>query len=217
MILRAIAGLIAILLLSTGANAAIVEWNAADGGNGNLYEAVPVGSDITWEDAQAAVQARGPGWHLATITSAEENAFVESLFASDSAFFNCCKFPFPLGRISSGPWLGGMSSTLAGNDWTWVTGEAFAFADWGQTAPFGNGDRISFAEMGTGLEVAWNDNLSGNSLSPQSYIAEFSGSVVPVPAALPLFLSGIAILFPLIMRRRDAVRSAHTFPRLHTF
>lgn len=131
MILRAIAGFISILLLSTGANAAIVEWGVADGGNGNLYE-----------------------------------------------------------------------------DWTWVTGEAFAFADWGQTAPFGNGDRISFAEMGTGLEVAWNDNLSGNSLSPQSYIAEFSDSVVPVPAALPLFLSGIAILFPLITRRRDAVRSA---------
>jgi len=207
---RVIIGFICSLLLSTGTHAATVKWNEADGGNGHLYEAVLAGSDITWEDAQAAVQARGPDWHLATITSAAENAFVEGLFTSDSTFFNCCAFPFPLGRISSGPWLGGMSSTLASNDWTWVTGEAFTFADWGQTAPFGNGDRISFAEMGTGLEVAWNDNVSGHPLSPQSYIAEFSGSsAVPIPAALPLFLSGVAML-PLIGRRRTAVRNAGT-------
>ncbi|MCU7805453.1 MAG: hypothetical protein KZQ96_19860 [Candidatus Thiodiazotropha sp. (ex Lucinoma borealis)] len=100
-----------------------------------------------------------------------------------------------------------MSSTLASNDWSWVTGEAFTFANWGQTAPFGNGNRISFAEMGIGLEVAWNDNVSGHSLSPQSYIAEFSGSVVPVPAALPQFMSGIVML-PLIGRRRNAVQAA---------
>ncbi|MCU7805452.1 MAG: hypothetical protein KZQ96_19855 [Candidatus Thiodiazotropha sp. (ex Lucinoma borealis)] len=103
MILKAIAGFIVILLLSTVTHATIVEWSVADGGNGHLYEAVLAGSDITWENAQAAVQARGADWHLATITSAAENAFVENLFASDSAFFNCCAYPFPLGRISSDP------------------------------------------------------------------------------------------------------------------
>ncbi|MFQ5644472.1 MAG: hypothetical protein ACE5FQ_12365 [Thiogranum sp.] len=203
MIIRAIAGLILTSLLSAGTNAAVVEWKVADGGNGHLYDAVLVGSTITWEDARAAAQARGPGWDLATITSAEENAFVEGLFTADAGFFNCCKYPFPLGRIAPGPWLGATSSTLASNDWTWVTGEAFTFADWGPTAPASNGNQLSYAEMGTARLVAWNDSYSPNPSGPISYIAEFSGTVVPVPAALPLFLSGMGLL-PLVARRRAA-------------
>ncbi len=147
-----------------------VEWKAIDGGNGHLFEAVLVGNAITWEDAQAAAVAKGPGWHLATVTSSGENNFIESLFASNTSFFNCCLFPFPLGRISSGPWLGGSSSTNASNDWAWVTGEPFGFADWGPTAPFGNGNHISYAEFAAARQVAWNDIPSGHSLSPQSYI-----------------------------------------------
>jgi hypothetical protein len=179
-----------LLCLSAIAKASPIEWKIADGGNGHLYEAVLVGGDITWEDAQAAVAARGPGWHLATITSAAENAFVEALFAGDPNFFNCCLFPIPIGRISSGPWLGAFSSTNASNDWQWVTGEPFVFADWGPLEPFGNGNHISYAEFGSGRLVAWNDIPSGHPLSPRSYVAELS-QPIPEPSTLLLFVFGL--------------------------
>ena len=58
-----------------------VRWEISEGGNGHFYEAVLIGEHITWEAAQAAAKSRGENRHLATITSAEENAFVESLIS----------------------------------------------------------------------------------------------------------------------------------------
>jgi hypothetical protein len=58
--------------------AAPVRWSA----NGHYYQAVPVGTPISWADANQRAKALGPGWHLATITSAEEDTFVRGLFPS---------------------------------------------------------------------------------------------------------------------------------------
>jgi hypothetical protein len=183
-----------VLCLSTATRASSIEWKIADGGNGHLYEAILVGGDISWEDAQAAVAARGPGWHLATLTSAAENSFVEALFAGDTSFFHCC-----IGIISSGPWVGAFSSTNASNDWHWVTGEPFIFEDWGPNEPFGNGNRISYAAWGSG--VAWNDIPSGHPLSPRSYIAEFS-EPIPEPSTLSLLMSSLVGVFWWKLSRR---------------
>ena len=65
------------------ARAAPTRWDPAAGGNGHLYEAIRFGRQLSWESARAEARARGPGWDLATITSAEENAFVKSLFEGD--------------------------------------------------------------------------------------------------------------------------------------
>jgi hypothetical protein len=54
-----------------------VLWDLSVGGNGHYYEAVLVGDRITWEAARDAAQAKGG--YLATITSEDENSFVESL------------------------------------------------------------------------------------------------------------------------------------------
>ena len=56
--------------------AAPVRWSA----NGHYYQAVRVGTPISWADANQAAKALGPGWHLATITSAQEDVFVRGLF-----------------------------------------------------------------------------------------------------------------------------------------
>jgi hypothetical protein len=153
--------------LSTFPNA--VEWKVGDGGNGHIYEAVLADGDITWEEARKSASLRGDAWYLATITSKEENEFVMSLFNQNPNFFNCC-----LGQVASGPWIGATSSTISSNDWTWITGEIFDFADWGPSEPFGNGDHISYARFGA--KVAWNDIPSGHPNSPRSYILECSGS-----------------------------------------
>jgi hypothetical protein len=182
---------------ATSSFAAPIPWPTAVGGNGHTYEAILVGSNITWEAASAAAQAKGPGWHLATITSAAENTFVESIFSGNSAYFHAWS-----GYVHSGPWIGAFATTYTSGDWKWVTGEAFTFADWGPMEPFRNGNRISYARFG-GSVVGWNDIPSGHSISPQSYIAELDGiepPAVPAPAAILLGTLGTGLVG--WMRRR---------------
>jgi len=50
-------------------------WSESNGGNGHWYELVS--TSVSWEEANAEAQARGG--YLATITSAEENAYVMGL------------------------------------------------------------------------------------------------------------------------------------------
>lgn len=149
-----------------------VKWS----GNGHYYEVVFTGTPINWEDANAAAIARGGGWHLATITSAAENNFIESLFIGNPSIFNCCHYPVPLGRIAYGPWLGAKSTTNSSNDWTWITGEPFAYADWGPYEPFGNGNRIAYCQFGASQQLAWNDMPSVYAMMPLAYILECSGN-----------------------------------------
>ena len=61
--------------------AAPVRWSV----NGHYYRAVPVGTSISWADANKAAKALGPRWHLVTITSVEEDSFVRGLFADHPA------------------------------------------------------------------------------------------------------------------------------------
>ena len=58
--------------------AGAVKWN-----NGHCYEAV-LAPGVSWDQAQSACVVRGG--HLATITSAEENAFVFSLVSGNPSF-----------------------------------------------------------------------------------------------------------------------------------
>lgn len=65
------------VLWSVGvAGAAPVEWPTSAGGNGHFYEVV-VNPDLGWDAAQALAVASGG--YLATITSEEEQQFIEDL------------------------------------------------------------------------------------------------------------------------------------------
>lgn len=187
--------LVAFLGVTSPLLAAPVYWDPAVGGNGHTYEAVLIGSNITWEAASEAAQAKGSGWHLATITSAAENAFVKGLFGADSAYFHDRGY-----YVDSGPWIGAFATTSTSRDWQWVTGEPFVFSDWGPFEPFGNGNRISYARFGAST-IGWNDIPSGHGVSPQSYIAEYG--IIPAPGAI--VLSGIGVGLVNWLRRRRAI------------
>ncbi len=58
-----------------------VQWDVSSGGNGHWYKPVPGFPGITWTRANELAQAEGG--YLATLTSAEEDAFVFSLVAND--------------------------------------------------------------------------------------------------------------------------------------
>lgn len=98
---------------------------------------------LKWTEAKAAAEALGG--HLATITSAAENAFV---FALAQATGDTVEH-----------WLGGFqpagSPEPAGN-WQWVTGEPFAYAGWATRQP-DNGSPQPEDYLHFWNQPGWND------------------------------------------------------------
>lgn len=97
---------------------------------------------LAWQNAQDACVALGPGTHLATIASQEENDVVFSIVGT--------------GRT----WMGGSDSAAEGV-WVWIDGTAWAYTKWRSGEP-GNGgggvpgeDCLEMASAGAG---EWNDN-----------------------------------------------------------
>jgi serine/threonine protein kinase len=119
---------------------------ATDPRTGHVYEAIPV--TLNWFDAEAAAEARtyrGVKGHLATIASADENAFVFHALPQAVA-----------GRY----WLGGFREVRGGtprDGWYWVSGEPFTFTSWADDEPndyFGE-DGLQF--RGGADSAVWND------------------------------------------------------------
>ena len=173
--------MLALATLAAGSSGQIVTWDLGDGGNGHSYEAVLVTQGITWNDARDATAARPGNWHLATITSAEENAFLYDLI-DEPQFWNCC-----LSNNSRGPWLGGFSSGLSANDWQWVTGEPWTYTKWGPAEPFGNGDVLGFFGYQTLMNDTWND--LPNWYLTYGYLVETEDEV-PIAGPGRIILSG---------------------------
>jgi hypothetical protein len=148
-----------------------VQWS----GNGHYYRAVSTSEPLTWNQAHAAVQATGG--YLATLTTAEENAFVFSLI--DAAEF----WHFDANPL--GPYLGGVQlpgSSEPGGGWQWLTGEAWIYTNWSATEP-SNGvgsphgiaeDKLQFFADGVARSARWND-IPSDYLGAKGYVIEFDG------------------------------------------
>ena len=110
---------------TTSLDAAVIVWEKSAGGNGHAYEFVQ-GALIGWDESSATAQAMtfgGVSGHLATITSTQEQAFIESIPRLDPDFF-----PDAIDM-----WLGGFQpdpDAPPNEGWTWVTGEKWNFTDW---------------------------------------------------------------------------------------
>ncbi|MGG7565725.1 C-type lectin domain-containing protein [Rhodovulum sp. DZ06] len=153
--------------------------------NGHWYELITPAAGVTWAQAQAAAEATsvaGAIGHLATITSAEEWAFVDGTVN-------------PTGARA---WLGGTDDAAFGTvegAWIWAVGpeagDAFTFTAWGVGEPNNSGTE-NFLEGW--WNPTWND-IPGTSVLG-SYVVEYSAAVsdVPLPAAAPLALVGLAAL-----------------------
>lgn len=147
-----------------GASAAPIQWKVADGGNDHFYNVIGVPRGISWPDANAAAIARRSGWHLATITSPEENAFVYGLVAGKPQFWKCCD-----GGVAIGPWIGATRAGLSGA-FSWVTGEPFPYANWATDEPAG-GDRVTLFASGAPDGPLW-DAVGGTREDVVSYVIE---------------------------------------------
>lgn len=114
-------------------------------GDTHYYEVVRVDSmNVSW--VQAAILAKSAGGYLASLTSAEENAFVFGLVDDDKYFW---EFPDDYTpdshyRIKIGPFLGGVrvSDTEDSLDgWQWLSGEPWTYSNWAQNLDDGVTDR----------------------------------------------------------------------------
>lgn len=112
-------GVIAMLAVSACAQAAVIVWSPASGGNGHAYEFVE-GPLMSWAEANATAKTMsfaGARGTLATITDGGEQFFINNIQIFDPGFF-------PESAI--GMWLGGFQAVPAdvpGEGWAWVTGE----------------------------------------------------------------------------------------------
>lgn len=173
-----------------------------------------VASDgISWADANAAATGTtylGLSGYLASVTSAAENAFLAGLVTQYDQF--------------AGSWLGAMVANGPGGAvGTWAggpeAGQAFStngaanpgfYANWGGIEP-NNSPGKGYMNLGplfAGIShAAWAD--AGNGLASggdpvKGYFVEFSAASVPLPAGLPLVLTGVAGLAWAARRRRFA-------------
>ena len=176
---------------------AIVQWS----GNGHFYEPVvsPTGY-VTWDEASAA--ATDAGGYLATLTSAEENAFVFSLVTGSEYW---------AGSIGDhGPWLGGLQwppTNIPDANWTWVTGESWDYENWYGVSPSDwNGfpeDRLIFYKFG-GQWTDFPNDWPGAGPLP-AYIIEYDNvGTVPEPSTFIIWsmLGALGITVGWRRRRR---------------
>ena len=127
-----------------------VPWPASRGGNRHFYLPVSAPGGLSWDRAE--VLAEMAGGYLATITGAEENAFVFSLI-QDPVYWNGPR----------GPWLGGyqLPGRPLREGWQWVTGEPFVYANWSPGQPNDSGGvdetRLEFGWGAATIADTWND------------------------------------------------------------
>lgn len=125
-----------------------------------IYEDV-----LTWEEAKKYCESKGG--HLVTITSKEEQEFIEK-YINDKGY----------GKVRF--WIGATDKEKEG-EWKWVTGEPFEYSNWGKKVPDNNLDNQDFAlicnyENNTyGIKKGQWDDIDNESISDVKtyFICEF--------------------------------------------
>ncbi len=161
--------------------------------NGHYYEAVFQANPVTWPTAKALAEAStylGLSGHLATITSADENAWLVANLGSGMEAY---------------AFLGGFQppgSLEPAGGWQWVTGEAWLYTNWlggepNNTPPYGE-DVLHF--YGAGDPGKWND-IHGIRSVQRAYIVEYESNPVPDAAGSVGLLSVAFVILGLLKPR----------------
>ena len=120
---------------------------------GHTYKIIR--KDCSWFAAVAECEQQGG--HLVTITSAEEEAFIETLLGD-------------VGNL----WIGLHRKANTLNEWEWVTGEAFSYSKWAEGQPDNRASGAFDGENAVVIWPDWNDQPEDDFLNPiPGYIIEW--------------------------------------------
>jgi len=166
--------LAAALIPFGGAKAAPVQFGSS------YYEYVSHES-ISWADASAAASAStfmGANGHLATVTSAAENDFLVDLG--------------PVFTVPQGAWLGGAVDASQTGRWAVgpEAGQLFTFSNFLGGEP-NEGPSNVYVYLSAALAGQWADAAAAVNAEIAGYFVEYQVGAVPLPAALPLMLTGL--------------------------
>jgi hypothetical protein len=128
----------------------------ADGNYGGHRYALYSGTK-KWSDAKSFCESLGG--HLATITSSDEQAFIESLNTDDLSL-----------------WIGGYRD--AQFVWHWVTGEAWSYTHWGDGEPNDSTAVVSDENCLAIWPAYWNDLNDLNTYETNGFICEWDNNFV---------------------------------------
>ncbi|MDB4876609.1 MAG: hypothetical protein JWM41_3055 [Gemmatimonadetes bacterium] len=157
-------------------NRTIVSTPAVDPASNHYYQVVRVTGGTNWFNADAAASAQSiagcTSAHLASITSAEEGAFIGSL--GDEG-----------GWWVAGRKYGWTPSTTDG--WTWTTGENWTYANWRGGEPNNSPSNAYgalfedaiYVNLGTSGALFVDYPAGGSDLD--GYVVEFEGCTPPTP------------------------------------
>lgn len=104
--------------------------------DGHFYMIIDI--DTTWTKAKEYCE--NLGGHMVTITSEEENKFINYIIEQMSF---------------TEYWIGGIKQNSV---WKWITGEAFEYTCWGSREPNNNANQESYLETWWGY--GWNDTTN---------------------------------------------------------
>jgi hypothetical protein len=180
--------LAAALIPFGGAIAAPVQFGSS------YYEYVP-DEAISWSEASAAASAStfmGANGHLATVTSSAENDFLVDLG--------------PVFSTAQGAWLGGAVDASQTGRWAVgpEAGQLFTFSNFLSGEP-NEGPSNVYVFLSDALPGLWADAGAGVTGEIAGYFVEYQVGTVPLPAALPLMLTGLAGFGFLGWRRKRAM------------
>lgn len=201
-----LASLLLIAAFASQAKAAPVVWPD----NGHAYEIVgTLGQQtIFWATAKTdaeQMQYQGVSGHLATITSAEENAFIQATFNDGqrhSAWIG----------LTDDEAYGGQESGSTANPgapfWVWVTGEPVSYTNWLPGSPNNQGGTEDYTEFVFEMGGQWNDLSDFAPHLRDFYIVEY-----PVPEPSSIVLAGVGLLALFVFRGRTGSRPGGVMPQ----